>query len=562
MTVAEYLVEYLIELGVTDVFGLPGGVILDLLYAVDKKTPTIQTHLTYHEQGAGFAACGYAQATNKLGVAYSTRGPGFTNMLTAIADAYCDSIPVLFVTAHDSAEVPQSMRIINNQEIDIANLVSPITKYVARIDSTDEAIFEIRKACKIALTGRRGPVVLDFNNKVLQSEIKQSQSEIKQSQVEKLGDKAKVLNDHHIYLIKSMLMKARRPIVLFGDGIRQSNTNDKLIKFVEGNCIPALSSRFSQDIIASSALYFGYIGSHGLRYSNFILSKADLIIAIGNRMAYPIYSDSYKSLMNRVNTIRVDIDPLEFRRKIPNCINIEADANDFLTVLNQNEFKYQDPYKWIATCNMLKDTLFNCDVNEVVKVISSILDCLGSNSTIISDVGNNEFWLSRAYAFSKSQHILLFSKAFSTLGCSIPKAIGVSMTNKRKVICFVGDLGIQINMQELMTIATNNLPIAIVVINNQASGMIRDKEKNKYNKLIHTSKESGYQALNLEKISEAYGLAYYQWDYSCNGLLKVPCIVEVKIDDGELIPFLPKGNPIQKLSPDLDETLYQEMDRS
>jgi acetolactate synthase-1/2/3 large subunit len=211
---------------------------------------------------------------------------------------------------------------------------------------------------------------------------------------------------------------------------------------------------------------------------------------------------------------------------------------------------------------MLKDTLFNCDTNEIVKIISSILECIDDYSTITSDVGNNEFWLSRAYAFSKSQHRMLFSKSFGALGCSIPKAIGVSVSNGNKVLCFTGDQGIQINMQELMVISTNNLPIMIVVLNNQASGMIRDREKNRYNKLIHTTKESGYQALNLEKIANAYGLTYYQWDDSYNSLRKVPCIIEVRVCDGELIPFLPKGNPIQKLSPNLTETLYQQLDRS
>lgn len=557
MNVAEYLVEYLIELGVTDVFGLPGGVILEFLYSVEKKTPTINAHLSYHEQCAGFAACGYAQCSGKLGVAYATRGPGITNMVTAIADAYYDSIPVLFITAHDSTETSQSIRIMNNQEMDVVSLVGSISKYVARIDVIEDAASKIRIACKLALSGRKGPVVLDFDYNVLKSEcielIRKDEGE---------DEQLCMIDNSYLDIVKSKLLKSKRPIIIFGDGVRQGKAEKELREFVEKNHIPALSSRFSQDIIAESSLYFGYIGSRGLRYSNFILSKADLIIAIGNRMAYPIHSDSYMSLMNKVDTIRIDIDATEFERKIPNCINVEANAYEVLTEMNKNELLYECSNEWVDTCNMLKDTLFQMDTNEAVEVISSILKRTKDDITIISDVGNNEYWLSRAYALSKSHHKMFFSKSFGALGCAVPKAIGSSLSNGKQVLCFVGDQGIQLNIQELMPIFTDNLPIVIVVLNNYMSGMVRDRELSRYNKELHTTKESGYHTLNLEKIADAYGLRYHLWNDTDGHLPVAPCIIEVKITDNQLIPFLPKGNAIQDLAPSLDKTIYQEMNRS
>lgn len=556
MTVADYLVEYLIELGVTDVFGLPGGVILEFLYSVDEKAPTINAHLSYHEQGAGFAACGYAQSTGNLGVAYATRGPGITNMVTAIADAYYDSIPVLFITAHDSSELLQGIRIMNNQEMDVVSLVGSISKYATRIDVIEEATSKIKKACKLALSGRKGPVVLDFHINVLKSEFTEH---IRKDENE--DEQLYKTDNNYLDIVKSKLLKAKRPIILFGDGIRQGKAEEALKEFVEKNHIPALSSRFSQDIIAGSSLYFGYIGSRGLRYSNFILSKADLIIAIGNRMAYPIRSDSYISLMNKVTTIRIDIDASEFERKVPNCINVKADAYEILTEMNKNEFLYQCSSDWVDTCNMLKETLFKMDTNEAVEVISNILKRVKDDTTIISDVGNNEYWLSRAYALSKSHHKMFFSKSFGALGCAVPKAIGSSLSNGKQVLCFVGDQGIQINIQELMPILTNNLPIVIVVLNNYMSGMVRDRELSRYNKELHTTKKSGYHTLNLEKIADAYGLRYHLWNDLDESLPDAPCIIEVKITDSQWIPFLPKGNEIQDLEPSLDETIYQEMNR-
>ena len=217
MKAADWIVDFLISKGVTNTFGLPGAVVLELLYAMDRRKPELTPHLNYHEQGAAFAACGYAQATGKLGVAYATRGPGMINMLTAVADAYYDSTPTMFFTAHNSEIKRPEMRVENNQEIDTVTLASSVTKYAVRIDDVAELRRELRKAYAIANTGRKGPVFLDIASSVLRQEVDPDampdQKTVQTPDVSEISDK-----------IAAKLRKAKRPVILIGAGVRQSGT--------------------------------------------------------------------------------------------------------------------------------------------------------------------------------------------------------------------------------------------------------------------------------------------------------------------------------------------------
>lgn len=553
MRVADYIVDYLIAQGVTDVFGLPGGVVLDFLYALDKRKDKIQPHLNYHEQTAAFAACGYAQTTGRLGVAYATRGPGIANMLTAIADAYYDSTPVLFITAHANTKDSAGMRIYAEQEMNPISLVKEITKYAVRIDKLADVKAELIKACNLAIADRKGPVVLDILSSLWGQDIDNPRDKVSEA----------------VEAIANALPKARRPVLLIGDGLREPKAVTSVRQFAEDKQIPILSSRFAQDILPDSEMYFGYIGSHATRYSNFILAKADLIIALGNRIAFPVESTSFRPVVERAQIIRIDIDDNEFFRAMPNSQNFAVDAGNVCGKLGSLKCHYNEEAAWLHICNELKASLWNYDTDFPIDFIAKILTHIPADYFIVSDVGNNEFWLSRAYTYAKVTNRILYSKSFGALGCAIPKSIGAFYTRRKPVVCFVGDQGLQLNIQELEYIARHQLPIMIIVLNNYASGMIKDAEVKRFDgALLHTTLNSGYSVPDIQAIAKAYGIDYFYLEsgssFDCIrnfSIASKPYIIEIKMsEDRSLSPSLPKGYPCQDLQPGINRELYDYLD--
>lgn len=555
MIASDYLVDILVKNQVTDAFGIPGGVILDFIYAIDKRDE-IDAHLTYHEQAAGFAAAGYAQASGKLGIAYATRGPGFTNMVTCIADAYCDSIPVLFITAH-SAVLNPSVRLQSNQEIDTCAMVKNVTKYAKRVDTIEEFADSVNRACAIALEGRRGPVFLDIASSLWKKEVENTS-------IETSNDITTDDYSKYVDVISSELNKAKRPVILIGDGVNQTKTEKYLKSFVEKVKVPVLSSRYAHHTIADSLYYYGYIGGFGVRYANFILSKTDLIISLGNRLNFPLTSQSYKGIPYQAKIIRFDIDGSELGKEIPNSLKAEVDLKALLPVLEKTDYKVSGFEDWLKVCDDIKKNLWDEDVNSTVRTVDSLLKNAPPSTVVLNDVGNNEFWISRACAHTSFNNPVLYSKSFASLGCSMVKAIGAHYATQSPVLCFIGDQGFQMNSQELQYISQHNLPIVVVIMNNHVSGMIRDKEVAAYQgRVIHSTSDSGYEMPDLKKLTSAYGIEYdevkfaeeihsKEFDYT------KPLIVNLLIDETlKLSPKLPLGHAPQDMVPNLEMSRYQ-----
>ena len=548
MTGAQYIVDSLIKRGVTDAFGIPGGVILPLLYEFDNRRSELEPHLSYHEQCAGFAACGYAQASGNLGVAYATRGPGFTNLITAIADAYYDSLPVLFITAHSAPCPPNGMRVMADQEMDTCSMVRNITKKAARLDDPMSFADDFEELCETALNGRKGPVFLDVSTKILSQEINNNATVVTESKCHPGFFEAGS--------IVEAIRNAKRPVILAGDGINQADTRELFQQFCEKSNIPVISSRFTHDILEGSDQYCGYVGSHGMRCANFILSKTDLILSIGNRLHFPPKSESFGEILEHARIIRCEIDEGEFNRNIPNTTIVQADLRDVLCSLCQVE-DHGNHTEWINVCNILKEELSKADMNPAVESISNILDKIPSYYTISNDVGNNEFWVSRACVQSGIKNRTYYSKSFGALGCGLGKAIGIYHATRHPVLCFVGDQGLQMNIQELQYISQHQLPISIVLLNNQSSGMIKDRESLVYNRLVHTSFDSGYRFPDFKVICEAYGIGYYSANIREQLFQKTPSFIEIKIDETlSLSPSLPRGKKCQDMLPSLSIELY------
>lgn len=560
MRLADYFVKVLQEQGVTDAFGIPGGVILEFIYALS-KSKTITPHLCYHEQSAGFAASGYAQVSGKLGVAYATRGPGFTNMVTAIADAYCDSIPVLFITSHAAALNP-AVRLQSNQEIDTVAMVSKVTKYAKRVDTIEDFVDSVNKACFQALEGRKGPVFLDIASSLWKKEMEedyQSTSETKQT-----SDFIEIIKT-----IEDELGKAKRPVILIGDGINQTKTGQYLYKFIEGVKVPVISSRYAHHTLAKSHYYFGYIGGFGVRYSNFILSKTDLIISLGNRLNFPLTSESYKGIPYQAKIVRIDIDDSELQKDIPNSINFGVDLKDFMPELSESAINIPFKKDWLEVCETIKEELWDDDINEPIRSVESILRIVPDGTVVLNDVGNNEFWISRACAHASYSDSVLYSKSFASLGCAMVKVIGAYYATRKPLLCFIGDQGFQMNSQELQYISQHNVPVVIVIMNNTISGMIRDKERGAYDgQTLHSTSKDGYLLPNLEKLAMAYGIDYMemsageQMDKTTLTSLHKPLLVNLKIDESlVLAPTLPRGRAPQDMVPSLESKRYDFLNR-
>ena len=526
-TVAEYLVDELIKYGVTDAFGIPGGVILRFLYALDKRDG-IEPHLAYHEQTAAFAACGYAQASGNLGVTYATRGPGICNAFTAIAEAYQESIPVLFVTAHGTRREIEGVRFSANQEMDIVDAVKKITKYAANIECIEETVPIIKKAIKTALSGRRGPVLIDVSAGLWSEEV---------SDVDDVAEEEKTHTVDCDRIVEE-INAAKRPVILIGDGLRYGVQKETLLRDAENIKLPIISSRGSLDLVSGSSYYFGYVGSHGIRYSNFILSKADLIVVLGNRMAFPFTSASFKPILEK-RIIRIEIDEGELRRNITGEVACCANACDVLGNLG----RIAEHREWIYTCKKLKTELLDEDCSDPVEKIVGFINS-NQSAVYVCDVGNNEFWFSRAYERSGCADKVLMSKSFGTLGSAIGKSIGAYYGSKSNVVCVVGDQGLQYNLQELQYIIQHKLPIQILLINNGCSRMIADHESGQYEELLHVNRDTGYDIPDFRAIAKAYGLEEN--------------IKEIRIDENiTLTPSLPKGRECQDMEPSLDRDRYE-----
>lgn len=555
MTVSEYLVDYLIRYNVTDAFGLPGGVILDFMYAMKAREGEINPHLSYHEQAAAFAAVGYAQASGNLGVAYATRGPGFTNMITAIADAYCDSVPTLFITSH-AAELNSAMRLSANQEIDTCAMVEKVTKFCKRIDSVEDFAASLEFACQLATTGRKGPVFLDIASKLWKKEVPSLASHAEVDKNDNI-DYSGIISD-----VSTLVKQASRPIILIGDGVNQNKVVEQFNCFAEKAGIPVLSSRYAHNVMGNSNLYYGYIGGFGVRYANFILSKADLIISLGNRLNFPLKSETYSNIPNQAKIVRFEIDEGELSKEIPNALSYKVDIKELLPVLASSVIDFGEHSSWILVCDQIRKDLWDEDVDNTVSAIERIMNAI-PDASILNDVGVNEFWVSRACAHVMRAGSILYSKSFATLGCSMVKAIGAYYATKKPVLCYIGDQGFQMNSQELHYIAQHQLPITIVVLNNSVSGMIRDKEVTAYSKTLHSTSADEYQIPNLKMLAEAYGLAYQELDTVSHNdftIENLPTIINLRIDsDLRLKPTLPRGHKPQDMVPALEDERYNRL---
>lgn len=561
MKASDYIVEYLIRKKVKHVFGYPGGMVTHLMDSFSKYEGKIDTHLIYHEQAAAFAACGYSQTINDVGVVYATSGPGATNLITGICNAYFDSVPVLFITGQvNTFESAVDMRVRQRgfQETDIVKMVSGVTKYAHKIESVDELKNSLDNAFKIMLTGRKGPVLLDIPMDIQRKEVdfdfEESDCYSQNSQFE-------------LNTISSYLKNAKRPCIILGAGAK-SVKKEKLLRFVEHMGMPVVSSMIAMDILPNNhKQYFGFIGAYGDRCANFIVAKSDLVLAIGSRLDVRQVGGKRECFAPNAQLIRIDIDEGELEYKVHSDeISVQADCGLFVEECMNNIHPVRNE-KWLEVCTVISKELEGIDdkaYNRLVKKISSIIP---DEVIVTTDVGQNQVWVAQSFDNKPNQKVL-FSGGDGAMGYSLPAAIGAYYASGKPVVSFNGDGGLQMNLQELQVIKREKLPVTVVVFNNYALGMIRHFQEMYFNSnYCKTVRNNGYDAPNFKALADAYDLDYYKIKCDDNAEIRNAfcdlnrgAIVEIVIDeDTYVFPKLEYGKPNQDQEPLLDRQLFSKL---
>lgn len=567
MKLSDYITQFLIDMGVEECFGYPGGSVTNLLDSIHKREDKIRAHVTYHEQGAAFAACGYAQTSGKLGVAYATGGPGCTNLLTGMGQAYYDSIPVLFLTGNvNTYESKGNLGIRQRgfQEADNVAVAQPITKYAAYVDKPEKIRYYLEKAYYIATTGRKGPVLLD-----LPMDIQRAQVEPDELQGFDFStmDTSKDI-DSFIHICNKEVMKAKRPCLVFGSGIKDETSKKLARLLVEKWNVPYVTSMIAFDVLGNHQNYFGFLGAYGIRTANFIAAKSDLIISIGSRMDIRQVGAKRENFAPSAKIIRIDNDTEELKYKVHDdeygfCMDAREALDAMLKISSNGNYD-----EWINVCGIIRDELKAVDRNMPNDYIFSIGELIPSNSVITTDVGQNQVWVAQSLKLKEGQKVL-FSGGFGSMGHALPAAIGACYAAKgQKVFCICGDGGLQMNIQELQYIVREHLPIKIVVFNNNALGMIRHFQEMYFNSVYYQTKpEGGYLAPDFTRIANAYGIRAASVD-SVSDIEKnrdlledeAAALIEIRyFEDTYIIPKLRFGNPNQDQEPEIDRALYDRL---
>ncbi len=558
--VSDYIVNFFIEKGVTDVFGYPGGMVTHLIESFRQRERAIKAHINYHEQAAAFCACGYAQVCGKPGIAYATSGPGATNLITGICNAYFDSIPVIFITGQvNTFESKQGLRVRQKgfQETDIVAMVEGVTKYCNYIADAKNIKMELEKAWYIANEGRKGPVLLDIPMNVLRSIV----------EIEKLlGYTIELKKEANIPLeqIVDLLKNAQRPVLLLGAGAQKESMRKISRQFLEKYHMPTVTSMLAVDILEHNHQYnYGFIGAYGDRTANFVVAKSDLLFAIGCRLDVRQIGAQKENFAPCAKLIRVEIDQGELSNKVKDDeLQINCDAEIFLQRLLNCNLQI-DRREWLNVCNKMKRLLSNQDATKPNILIRSISQKIPDNVVITTDVGQNQVWVAQSFLIKRNQKIL-FSGGHGAMGYSLPAAIGAYYSSRKKIISFNGDGGIQMNIQELQFIAREKIPVLVIILNNKALGMIRHFQEIYFEgNYYQTTSQGGYGAPDFSKLAKAYDIKYSRIEdeidiHNINWDVNFPQVIEVILKGNTYVfPKLEFGKPNQDQEPLIDRQLFQ-----
>lgn len=511
MNVSDHIVEFFLNKGIEDFFGYQGTMIVFLVDAIHRN-PRAHNHSCYNEQGAAFAACGYAQATGHCSMAYATSGPGAINLLNGVADAWSDSKPVIFITGQINTHEYLNIKGIRQQgfqEIDVVSMAKPITKYCTQITKAEDVRYEFEKAWYIANEGRRGPVLLDLPMDVQRAVIDDWNS-LRSYTPEAQEEIASV----DIEWLHSEIKNSKKPLLMVGNGVDNSRYS-QLRKFVEVNDLPVVTTLLAKKFLpADHTLNFGVVGgAYGHRSANMLVYKTDLLVVLGASMCTRQTGTRRKEFAPNAKIIRFDIDSQQLKIHIQDSEqNIVADVNDLIDYLGRSRIT-SDITQWVEYGQKIRQEykVFDDSCEERIpnNHIQTISRILPDDISVVSDVGQHMMWIGQSFNL-KSKQRLLFSGGLGSMGYSIPAAIGAYYATRRPAVAICGDGSFQMNIQELQWIVREQLPIAIIVLNNHCLGMIRCNQSDFIDGRYEGSCEGyNYSPCNIVGIAKAYGIESY-----------------------------------------------------
>ena len=553
LTGAEIVVECLKEQGVDTVFGYPGGAILNIYDALYQHQDEITHILTSHEQGASHAADGYARATGRVGVCLATSGPGATNLVTGIATAYMDSVPVVAITCN----VTNSLLGKDSfQEIDITGVTMPITKYNFIVKDVNRLATVIRRAFTIAQTGRPGPVLVDITK-----DVTAAPCEYEKQVPEEIVRQSDTITEQDMDRAVEMIRKASKPFIFVGGGAVLANASDELRAFAHKIQAPVADSLMGKGAFdGADELYTGMVGMHGTKTSNFGITEADLLIVVGARFSDRVTGNASKFAKN-AKILQLDIDPAEINKNIKVDASIIGDVKVILRKLNAR----LDPVnhdEWIAHIERMKDMYpLRYDKNLLTGpfIVQTINEVTGGDAVIVTEVGQHQMWAAQYYQY-RQPRTLLTSGGLGTMGYGLGAAIGAKMGCRDKtVINIAGDGCFRMNMNEIATATRYNLPVVEVIVNNHVLGMVRQWQTLFYGKRY--SQTILNDSVDFVKIAEAMGARAYRVTQKEELepvlreaiSLNIPVVIDCQIScDDKVFPMVSPGAPIADAFDDTD----------
>ena len=584
MTVADYILKFLISKNVNNVFLMTGGAIS---FAIDafSRNKKIKYTCVAHEQAAAMMADAYSRVGKGFGATMVTSGPGAQNLITGIACSWFDSVPVIHISGQvnkfelsTANKTTKKVRQIGFQETDIVSMVKPITKFAYQLKSANEIKYILEKAFYIATSGRPGPVLIDIPMNFQKEIINEKNIKIFNKPKKNTSINAKIKSS--IYKIKELLNKSKRPVLILGGGLRVAKAVNELDKFLKKTNIPIVTTWSGVDVLDfNHKNYIGCIGVYGSRAANFAVQNADLVLNFGSRLDTRVTGGKPETFSRAAKIISVDIDKYELNKKrgLNNYLKINQDLKDFLLILNSKSinFKHSISHQWESICNEWKLTYPNVKptYKKQAKYVNpyfffdKLSEKLTNKDIIVSDSGGNLTWTVQAFKIKKGQR-LFSAYGNSPMGYSLPAALGASLANnKHRVVCIEGDGGIQINIQELQTMVANNIPLKLFIINNNGYGIIKQFQELYLNARYEgTIPSKGVTNPDFKKISKAYGINYNEIKNNreieavLNKVLKTkkPEFINVLINPSQkIIPKLQFGKPIEDLSPLLTRSEFK-----
>ncbi len=546
LTGAEIVVECLKEQGVDTVFGYPGGTILNVYDALYQHSNEINHILTSHEQGAAHAADGYARATGKVGVCLATSGPGATNLVTGIATAYMDSVPMVAITCN---VVLPSLGKDSFQEVDIAGVTMPITKHNYIVKDISILAETLRKAFSIAGSGRPGPVLVDITKDVTSNTCEFEREE------PKIPDRVSSYTDEELQAALKLLRNAKRPFIYVGGGAVISGAYKEVREFAEKMDAPVCDTLMGKGVCDGHDIrYTGMIGMHGTKASNFGVSECDLLIAMGARFSDRVVGNP-KRFAENAKVLHIDIDAAEINKNIKTDVSLVGDLKDVLGRINE-QLEKQEHKEWMQHVVQLKgkyplsydEPLLSCPY-----IMEEIDRITCGDAVITTDVGQHQMWAAQFYKYSMPR-TLLTSGGLGTMGYGLGACIGAKMGRPDKIcINIAGDGCFRMNMNELATASRYNIPIIQVVINNHVLGMVRQWQTLFYGKrysqtvlndgvdFCKVAEGLGCEAIRVtkkEEVAPAIEKAI---------AMKKPVLLDCIIpEDDKVFPMVPAGAPISE----------------